>query len=64
MMERPVTRIVEVIRGQRRIAAFLGIRRGRVAQLAAAGAPIFRDAETGVLRAEKSELWSWWIHEA
>ncbi len=58
---RPIVRPVEVIKGVRAIAAFLGIRYDEVVDLENAGAPINRDAKN-YLRAEKAELWQWWIN--
>ena len=58
---RPIVRPVEVIKGVRGIATFLGIRYDEVVDLENAGAPINRDAKNH-LRAEKLELWQWWIN--
>ena len=52
-------RPVELLVGSRAIAKFLRISNSRVLAMEKQGAPIMRD-QTGVMRAEKWELWGWW----
>jgi hypothetical protein len=52
-------RPVELLVGVRSIAGFLRVSQRKVLEMHGRGAPISRD-ETGVVRAEKAELWHWW----
>ena len=52
-------RPVELLVGVRSIAGFLRVSQRKVLEMQSRGAPISRD-ETGVVRAEKAELWHWW----
>ncbi len=54
-----IPRPVEILKGSRAIAVFLGIRREEIGELEKLGAPIIRDTNKR-LRAEKAELWQWW----
>ena len=51
-------RPVELLVGMRAIARFLRISDRRVLDMEKRGAPIVRDGK-GVLRTEKTEIWSW-----
>jgi hypothetical protein len=53
-------RPIELLVGVRSIAAFLHLSQRKVMEIKDRGAPISRDEETGVVRAEKAELWHWW----
>ncbi|MCC8193669.1 MAG: hypothetical protein LIP28_03375 [Deltaproteobacteria bacterium] len=55
-----VARPVEVLVGAREMAAFLKISKDRVRGLERLGAPVIRDS-SGIMRAEKYELWRWWF---
>jgi hypothetical protein len=54
-----LVRPIELLVGLRSIAGFLRVSQRKVLDIKDRGAPISRD-ETGVMRAEKAELWHWW----
>lgn len=57
--EKNIARPIEILVGLRSIATFLKISSEKIRDMEQDGAPMFRDA-SGVLRAEKAELWTWW----
>lgn len=55
-----IMRPVEILAGVREIAGFLKVGIHKARRLEALGAPIAKD-DNGVMRAEKAELWDWWM---
>lgn len=55
---RQIVRPVEILKGVRSIAAFLGVSQAEVLRLESMGAPMRR--KNNIIRAEKAELWYWW----
>lgn len=55
---RQIVRPVEILKGVRSIAAFLGVSQAEVLRLESRGAPMRR--KNNIIRAEKAELWEWW----
>lgn len=58
MAQMEIIRPVEILVGIRALCAFLKVSAEKIREMESRGAPVIRDA-SGVMRAEKAELWDW-----